>query len=206
MLKRDNMFCKRYLLCCLIFLAQLFATNSFATVPYLEGIEFGYVLSKHSGHLSDTTLSGIDGRIVMGYFDTNFQWLLGFSYLCDIRETLPLCSYTLEHGHREFSVNLSTRYYPRCLIHFIPYFGASTVFEHIMSDVKEEPPKDPPYYWTKTETRLGMGFFLGIYIPISYRLGLFGEGRFAILQNIGCCNADGNIECLSFVTGFSFKL
>jgi hypothetical protein len=200
------MFCKRYLLCYLIFLAQLFAANSFATVPYLEGIEFGYVLSKRSKYLSNNTLSGIGGRIITGYFRTNYQLLFGFSHLCDIKKALPPYSYSLEPGCREFSLNMGSRYYPRRLICAIPYFGTSAVFEYIMSEVKEESPKDPPYYWTKTENRVGVNFFLGVHIPISYRLGLFGEGRFATLQNIGCCNADGNIECLSFVTGFSFKL
>jgi len=197
---------KKFQLVCLILLVQLFVFNAFAAVPYLESIEFGYLLSRYSRHLSDATLSRIDGRIISGYLNTDFHLLFDFSYLCDIKEVLPSYSYSLEPEYREFSLNMGIRYYPRRLIRVIPYFGASTVFEYIMSEVKEEPPKDPPYYWTKTENRLGMGFFFGIHIPISYRLGLFGEGRFAILQNMRCCHVNGNFERLSFVTGFSFKL
>jgi len=200
------MFCKKFLLASLIFLAKLFAINSAATVPYLEGIEFGYILSRGSPHLSDTTLSGMDGRIVLGYFNTNFQWLLGVSYLCDIKEALPPYSYPLQLGYREISLNLGSRYYPRSLIHFIPYFGVGIVLEHIMSEIGEEQPKYFTYYWIETETRLGINFFLGIHIPISYKLRLFGEGRFAILHNIGCYQVVGGIERLSVVTGFSFEL
>ena len=200
------MFYKKFLLVSLISIAQLFAVNSSATVPYLEGIEFGYILSKGSHHLSDTTLSGMDGRIVLGYFNTDFQWLLGFSYLCDIKEALPPYSYPLRLRYRKITLNLGTRYYPRSLLHFIPYFGVGIMLERLMSEVKKEQPKHPPYYWIETRISSGINFFIGIHIPISYKLRLFGESRFAVLHNIGCCHAVRDITCLSVVTGFFFEL